>query len=118
MYFNDCYVGNVVYFVGLGLSNLALVLLELRCPDATYGPRDLGVTIANGFVLALTFFAYDAFDRVAVGLVSTIVYAVVFDLFLVRSTVRYRTVPFTLYSALGFTTASILAAPVRLIAGA
>jgi hypothetical protein len=69
-------------------------------------------------VLALTFFVYDAFDRVAVGLLSTIVYAVVFDVLLVRSKVRYRSVPFTVYSALGFTVASIMAAPVRLIAGA
>jgi hypothetical protein len=118
MFFDDYYFGNVVYFVGLGLSNLALVLLELQRPDTTYGTRDLRVTAANGLVLALTFFVYDAFDRVAVGLLSTIIYAVVFDVLLVRSKVRFRSAPFTVYSALGFTAASILAAPVRLIAGA
>lgn len=118
MYFNDYYAGNIVYFAGLGLSNLALVLLELRRPDRTYGPRELRITVVNGCVLALTFFAYDAFDRAAVGLVSTIAFALVFDLLLVRSKVRYRTVPFTLYSALGFTVATVLATPVRLIAGA
>jgi hypothetical protein len=118
MYFNDYYVGNIIYFAGLGLSNLALVLLELRRPDASYRARDLRVTLANGAVLALTFFAYDAFDRASVGLVSTIMYAMVFDLLLVRRKVRYSTVPFTLYSALGFTAAAILATPVRLIAGA
>jgi hypothetical protein len=117
MYFNDYYVGNVVYFAGLGLSNLALILLELRRPDASYGARDLRITLANGAVLALTFFAYDAFDRVSVGLVSTIVYALVFDLLLVRRRVQYGTVPFTLYSALGFTSAAIVATPIRLIAG-
>jgi hypothetical protein len=118
MFFDDYYPGNITYFLGLGLSNIALVLLELRQPDQTYGRRDLWVTIANSVVLALTFFVYDAFDRVSVGLVSTIIYAMVFDLLLVQSKSKYRTLPFTLYSALGFTTASLLAIPVRLIAGA
>jgi hypothetical protein len=72
------------------------------------------VTIANALVLALTFFVYDAFDRVAVGLVSTIIYALVFDLLLLRSRARYRATPFTLYSALGFTAAAILSLPIRI----
>lgn len=94
-----------------------MILLELRRPDASYGARDLRITLANGAVLALTFFAYDAFDRASVGLLSTIVYAVIFDLLLVRGRVRYGTVPFTLYSALGFTVAAMVATPVRLIGG-
>jgi hypothetical protein len=114
MFFNDYYFGNIVYFFGLGLSNLALVLLELRRPDTTFTSQDLRVTIANALVLALTFFAYDAFDRVAVGLISTIVYALIFDLLLLRSRAPYRSTPFTLYSALGFTIAVILSLPVRL----
>lgn len=118
MFFNDYYAGNIAYFLGLGLSNLALILLELRRPDRSYGARDMVVTIANGGVLALTFFAYGAFDRVSVGLISTIVCALVFDLVLLGSKVRFRTVPFTLYSALGFSAAALLAMPVRLIAGA
>lgn len=118
MFFNDYYVGNSVYFLGLGLSNLALVLLELSRPDRSYGIRDMQVTVANAGILALTFFAYDAFDRVSVGLISTVCYAVVFDLLLIRRKVRFRTVPFTLYSALGFSVAALLAIPVRLIAGA
>jgi energy-coupling factor transporter transmembrane protein EcfT len=117
MYFDDYYVGNIVYFLGLGLSNLALVLLELRLPDRSYDPRDALTTVVNGCVLALTFFAYDAFDRVSVGLVSTIVYAIVFDLLLVRARIRYRFAPFTFYSALGFSLAAVVATPVRLIAG-
>lgn len=115
MYFDDYIAGNIVYFAGLGLSNLALILLELRQPDPSYGPRDLRVTLANSVLLALTFFAYDAFDRVSVGLWSTIVYAAVFDWLLWRKRVRFRTVPFTLYSAFGFTAAALFAIPVRLI---
>jgi hypothetical protein len=115
MYFNDYIFGNTVYFLGLGLSNLALVLLEMRQPNTSMNRRDLRVTVANSLVLALTFIAYDAFDRVAVGLISTIVFAVVFGLLLLRSRGRYRYVPFTLYSALGFTVAAIVALPIRIL---
>lgn len=115
MYFNDYYAGNIVYFFGLGLSNLAIVLLEMRRPDYTFTQSDARVTIINGLVLALTFFAYDAFDRVAVGLISTIVFAVLFSWLLVRRGVPYRTLPFTLYSALGFVLAAVVATPVRLL---
>lgn len=114
MFFNDYYFGNIVYFLGLGLSNLALVFLEVRRPDHTFTSRDVKVTIANGLILALTFVAYDAFDRVAVGLISTIVYAVVFGAVLLTSRVPYRFLPFTLYSALGFTLAAVVAIPLRL----
>ena len=115
MYFNDYYFGNIVYFIGLGLSNLALVLLELGRPDESLNRKDTRVTVANAMVLALTFFAYDAFDRVAVGLLSTIVYALLFDWLLLTHGVRFRSVPFTLYSALGFTLATAVSIPVRLL---
>ena len=115
MYINDYFFGNVVYFVGLGLSTIAVILLELRRPDLSYTRKDARVTVANGLVLALTFIAYDAFDRVAVGLVSTIVLAAIYDLLLLRSKARFRTVPFTLYSALGFTVAAVFAIPLRLL---
>jgi hypothetical protein len=115
MYFNDYYFGNVVYFVGLGLSNLALVLLELKKPDRSLGPRDVRITVANALVLALTFIAYDAFDRVVVGLISTIMYALVFDALLLWSRVRYRFLPFTLYSAFGFSLAAIVSIPLRIL---
>ncbi|HZU14745.1 MAG TPA: hypothetical protein VFB58_18055 [Chloroflexota bacterium] len=114
LYVDDYYFGNIVYFLGLGLSNLALILLELRRPDETYGRRDFRITLINAGVLALTFIAYDAFDRVAVGLVATIVYAVVFTLLLLRSNALFRSVPFTLYSAAGFALAAAVAIPLRL----
>lgn len=116
MYFNDYYFGNIVYFVGLGLSNLALVILELRRPDRSYDARDLLVTLANGLVLALTFIAYGAFDRVLVGLIATIAYAIVFGFLLLTGGARYRSLPFTLYSAFGFSLAAVISIPLRIIA--
>jgi hypothetical protein len=116
-YFDDYFLGNIVYFVGLGLSDLALILFERRNPDRTFSSGDARVTVANGVVLALTFIAYDAFDRVLVGLTATIVFAVIFDALLLTARAPFRSLPFTLYSALGFTLATVVALPLR-IAGA
>jgi hypothetical protein len=115
MYINDYFFGNVVYFVGLGLSTVAVILFEARRPDMSYTRKDARVTLANGLVLALTFIAYDAFDRVAVGLASTMVLAIIYDWLLLASRARYRTMPFTLYSAVGFTLAALIATPIRLL---
>lgn len=112
MYLDDYFFGNIVYFVGLGLSSLAVILVELRRAGPPQGTRDRNITIANALVLALTFVAYDAFDRVLVGLVSTIVYALVFGFLLFRSRARFSSVPFTFYSALGFTVAALAAVPI------
>jgi hypothetical protein len=114
-YADDYLFGNIVYFIGLGVSNAALILLELRRPARRPGRRDLTVTLANAGVLALSFIAYDAFDRVAVGLVSTIVFAIVFDALLYAGRDRYRSLPFTLYSAVGFTAAAVVSIPIRLL---
>ena len=115
MYFDDYYAGNIVYFVGLGLSNLVLVLFELRRRFRRGPDRVTGATIANGLVLALTFIAYDAFDRVSVGLISTIVYALVFGGLLYRNRSTIRSLPFTLYTALGFAVAAVVAIPIRVL---
>jgi hypothetical protein len=114
-YVDDYLFGNIVYFVGLGLSNGALILLELRRPNRQPGSRDLTVTLVNSGVLALSFIAYDAFDRVTVGLVSTIIFAVIFDALLYVGRNRYRSLPFTLYSATGFTAAALVSIPIRLL---
>jgi hypothetical protein len=114
-YFDDYLFGNIVYFLGLGLSNLALVLLERRRPAPETGSRALAVTLGNGAILALTFIAYDAFDRVLVGLISTILFALAFDAVLLGIRARMRTVPFSLYSAAGFTLAAIVSIPIRLL---
>jgi hypothetical protein len=48
------------------------------------------------------------------GLASTIVLAIIYDWLLLASRARYRTMPFTPYSAVGFTLAALIATPIRL----
>jgi len=112
-FFNDYYFGNILYFVGLFLTNLALVILELDRPAKNFTRNDFIVTTVNGILLALLFFAYAAFDRVLVGLWFTIIGAVVTDGILIMSKKKLSHVPFIFYCALSYTTAAILSLLVR-----
>jgi hypothetical protein len=111
-YDDDYYFGNIVYFFGLGLSNLALVILEVRRGE---GDRVTLATYINAAILALTFIAYDAFDRVAVGLISTVIFTLVFGAILVWARGSFRQLPFTVYTVVGFGVAMLVATPIRLL---
>lgn len=102
-FFNDFYFGNIVYFAGLLLSNIALIIFERENPDKTLKKKDLIIVVANGIVYAFTLFAYAAYDRVIVGLGFTLVMTAVVDYLLLTATSKPRTLPFTLYSTLAYT---------------
>ncbi len=113
MFFNDYYTGNILYFIGLILTNLSLTLLELMSPSQKYAAKDMIVLIINSLVLALTFFAYAAFDRVLVGLVYVIISALVFTPILLINRKNYNKLPFTTYTALAYILSSIASIIVR-----
>lgn len=113
MFFNDFYTGNILYFVGLFLSNLSLILFELMAPAKRFSNSDLGVTFINSFVLALTFFAYAAFDTVLVGLAYVIISAVIFVPILIMNKNKLRSLPFTAYTALAYLLSAVTALIVR-----
>jgi len=114
MFFNDFYVGNILYFIGLFCSNLSLTLLELKNPSKKYNRGDLVVLLINSLVLALMFFAYAAFDTVAVGLVYIIISALTFAPIILIHRKKYATLPFTTYTAVAYTLSAIAATIVRL----
>lgn len=112
-YINDYYFGNIVYFLGLLLSNLALILLERSHPDRTLTRNDIVIVGINGVIYALTLFAYSAFDVVAVGMWFTLTMAVLVDWLLLTSKTRPKTLPFTLYSAVAYSLAAVATVLVR-----
>ena len=114
MFFNDFYFGNILYFIGLLLSNISLIAFELLKPTKAFSKKEQFVTILNGLVYALTLFAYAAFDRVLVGLVFTIVAALIIDSIVIIAKKKLATVPFTLYCTLAYTLSAIAALIIRL----
>ncbi len=103
MFFNDYYFGNALYFIGLFLTNVSLVALEIMRPQKKFTRKDLSIVAINGLVLALTFFAYAAFDRVLVGLWFVVIAALVTDILLLIYRRKIFSLPFTFYCALGYT---------------
>lgn len=112
-FFNDYYFGNILYFVGLLFVNLSLVMLEKIKPSKSFTKKDTIVTLINSFILALTMFAYAAFDRVLVGLIFTLVAAVTIDFLLLTAKTNFKTLPFTLYCATGYTLGFLASAIIR-----
>lgn len=113
LYFNDYYFGNIVYFLGLALTTIALMEFERNNPQKNFSRSDLAVTIANGLVYALTLFAYGAFDPVLVGFVFTVVMAIVTIPLVLSAKSGPTTLPFSLYSSIGYAVSAIAIMMVR-----
>lgn len=100
LFVNDFYTGNIMFFAGALLTNTALLVLARRNPlSADFGPGAFAVLLVNAVVYALAIVAYAGFDRVLVGLVFTLVMAVVAVAFLVSVGRRYRRYPLLTYTA-------------------
>ncbi|MBI3576582.1 hypothetical protein HY086_00910 [Candidatus Gottesmanbacteria bacterium] len=112
-FFNDYYFGNIVYFVGLLFSNLALIILERQNPNRSMNKTDVAIVVGNGIVYAFTLFAYAAFDRVLVGLGFIAAMAIIVDYLLFTSKSKPTTLPFTLYSAIAYTISTVATLIVR-----
>lgn len=113
MFFNDYYFGNIVYFVGAALMTIPLILFERGKPKNKASNRDLGFILANALVYTFAIVAYAAFDRVLVGLVYTIVMAIIIDVLLLTARKSFRELPFTTYSAIIYTLGTLVSLFIR-----
>lgn len=113
MFFNDYYFGNIVYFVGLLTGNVSLIFFERMNPQKVFSKKDTAITIANGLVYGLTLFAYAAFDRVLVGFYFVVIAAIICDFLLITSRKKFGSLPFTLYTVVGYTLSAIATFLVR-----
>lgn len=107
MFFNDYYFGNIVYFIGLLMGNISLILFEKMNPQKLFSKKEIVITIVNGLVYALTLFAYAAFDKVLVGFYFVIIAAVICDFLLLTSRKKFSSLPFTLYTVVAYTVSAI-----------
>lgn len=113
MFANDYYVGNVIFFVGFFLTDLALILLEMRRPDKTFKRKDLIILGINSLVFTFTLVAYAAFDIVLVGFWYLVIAAICFDALVLFSKKKLTQLPVTLYFTLAYTLATIVTLLIR-----
>lgn len=113
LFFNDYYFGNIVYFIGLLLGNISLILLERKNALKKTTRNQTIITVTNGILYALALTAYAAFDRVLVGLGFVIIAAITVNFFLLTARKNAAFLPFTLYCSLGYTASALLSIFIR-----
>lgn len=114
MFFNDYYTGNIIYFIGAYLMNLALILTEVIKPRFTITKKDYAPIIINAVIYALAIFAYSAFDRVSVGLIFSIIMTVTIITIFYANKENSRRLPVTMYSLITYLLGTLGAIVVRL----
>ncbi|MBI2593696.1 hypothetical protein HYW44_03565 [Candidatus Daviesbacteria bacterium] len=114
LFINDYYTGNILFFIGGILMNGSLIFLEMMNPSKVFGNKDMSILFVNSFVYAFTFFAYAGFDRVLVGLYSTLILMIIALYAFAKIKDKFRNYPYITYSALSYTLASIASIIVRL----
>jgi hypothetical protein len=112
-FFNDYYIGNILYFIGAFLMTITLILFEVSQPRLSMTRRDFWLILPNCIIYALAILAYAGFDRVLVGLVYAIVttLVVVGLLFSQRKAIQH--LPITYYTALTYLLGTLAACIVR-----
>jgi hypothetical protein len=114
LFFNDYYTGNVLYFLGAFLFTLVLILLEISQPRILITTRDMWLLVPNCLIYALAIVAYAGFDRVLVGLVYSLITALVAVGILFRYRKEMRYLPVTVYTVLTYAIGTLIACLVRL----
>lgn len=107
-FINNYYFGNGMFFFGFLLSNLSLVLMELRKQDVVQGTRNILITLVNSSLFSLSLVAYAGFDRVQIGLYFLLISLMIFSFIAVKLKHRIFYYPFTLYCAFAYSTAALV----------
>lgn len=114
LFINDYYTGNILFFIGGILLNSALMFLEKMNPSKAFNSKDMAILSVNSVIYAFTFFAYAGFDRVLIGLYSTLILMLISLYVFAKIKNKFRNYPYITYSVLAYTVASIASILVRL----
>lgn len=113
IFFNDYYVGNILYFIGAILMNTVLLIFEKDKPNKTFTKKDSIPLIINGIIYSFAIFAYAAFDRVLVGLIYSVMMLLIVALFYILNKKNYLQKPVTTYFVITYTLGTIASLIVR-----
>lgn len=102
MFFDDYYVGNILYFIGGWAFWVPLLVFEQMRPRVWTSRTDILLIAVNAIVFALAIVAYAGFDRVLVGFAWAVIMLITVVILFVRAHRDYRTLPYTFYTILVF----------------
>ena len=113
LFFNDYYLGNILYFIGAALYTIVLFVLERQNPAKQFERKDKIMLFINALIFSFAIFAYAAFDRVLVGLAYSIFLAIVSLGFLLTAKKDFFRLPYTMYATVCYVLATIASLIVR-----
>ena len=114
-YINDYYFGNIVYFLGLFLSNIALILFELQAQLKKTEKKQTVISLANGIFYGLMLTAYAAFDPVLIGFYFVVISLAAVGILVVSNKKKLVLTPFTFYSLSAYLISTILVFVLRFL---
>ena len=115
LFINDYFAGNIIFFVGGVMMNLSLLTLASLYPMKGFNTKDMIILFSNSVVLAFTWFAYSAFDKVLVGLFFSALLMIVSIVFAQKAKWKFKEYPFIGYSVVAYSLATIGAALVKFL---
>lgn len=113
MFFNDFYIGNGVFFFGFLIGNISLILLERRKPLAVATKGNTVITLINSLLFTFALIDYAAFDISIIGLVFSIIAAIIINIIFITSKQKIQNLPFTLYCSFGYTVTAVVSLVIR-----
>lgn len=113
LFFNDYYFGNILYFVGAFLFTVILMLFEKENPQKNWVRKDFVLLFINSLIYAFTIFAYDAFDKVIVGLVYSIITGIISWIIFLSLKKSFKTFPYMIYVVFAFSVGTIASIIIR-----
>ena len=112
-FINDYYTGNIFYLFGGGLIVISLMCFEKIFPNKAFNKKEIVILVSNAIIYSFAIFAYAAFDKVLVGLIYSVIIAIIADIFFLKIRNLYKRYPFITYTALTYTLGSIIAVLLR-----
>lgn len=101
-FFNNYYVGNILFFIGGILVTLSLFSFEKMNTVSTFNKKDLVILTINAVVYSLAIFAYAAFDKVSVGFIYVSIMTVISGYFFWNIKKQYTRYPLIIYTTIAY----------------
>lgn len=114
-YINDYYTGNIFYFIGAFMINIALVIFEFKNPNNTFKKKDRTLLIINSLIYSLAIIAYSAFDVVLVGLIFSIIMTAILISFVLKKKHKLTEIPVTSSMGIAYTIGTVVSIVIRII---
>jgi hypothetical protein len=107
LFINDYYAGNSIFFIGGILTNVILMIFSTQRASEKFSNKDMAILIFNSIIYGFTWFAYAAFDKVFIGLISSAILLLISLWFFYKIRSKWREYPYIVSGVTAYALATI-----------